>query len=224
MVDLIELLNECADALEVPTWDHENREEHLAYIEEALAQDTTSDVIRELLGSVATIFRTQQTMNGLSLAVEDVASAGQALATDIHSKLGWRFLRFIYHGTIFGRLHSISKDGLVPGKAPVWKEQHVPRQFANSAVFFSSTWRGAMLWAESAQAKAKGPRNGLHRSLVAIRIPTDGFTPELDPMANRPGCLMVRGVVPVESAEVIHGRVQGFPKWVSLVDVLGSKR
>jgi hypothetical protein len=81
-----------------------------------------------------------------------------------------------------------------------------------------------MLWAESAQISAKDPRNGIHRSLVVIRIPADGFTPELDPMGNRPGCLMLRGVVPVERAEVIQGRVQGFPKWASLVDALSSKR
>jgi hypothetical protein len=57
MIDLIQLLNECADALLVPTWDHENREEHLTLIEAALAKNTTPDVIRELLGSAATICR-----------------------------------------------------------------------------------------------------------------------------------------------------------------------
>lgn len=223
MIDLIELLDECTDALSVPTWDYKNREEHLALIEAALVRDTTPDDIRKLLRSAAAIFREQHKMNRLSLALEDKA-AGWKLAADIQSKTECTSSRFIYHGTIYGRLSDISKNGLVPGKVRVWKDRYVPRHLVDSAVFFASTWRGAMLWAESAHCHARGPRNGMYRSLVVIRLPASGFAPEPDPLANRPGCLMVKGRVSVKDAEALHGSVQGFPKWRPLADVLRAKR
>ncbi len=222
MIDLIELLNECADALSVPTWDHKEREEHLSLIEEALAMDATPGGIRELLRSAATIFRKQQKMDRLILALGDEASAGQELATDIHSKMGWHLPPFVYHGTIYGRLGSISKDGLVPGKVPVWKDEHVPRHLADSAVFFASTWRSAMGWAECAQIDSRGPHNGIHRSLMVIRLPASGLPLESDPLANSPGCLMVRGRVSLKDTDVLHGRVRGYPKWRKLDDFLSS--
>lgn len=222
MIDLNELLNECVDALSVPTWDHEDREEHLRLIEEALALDATPGGIRELLCSAATIFRTQQEMDKLILALEDNVLAGQKLAAKIKSKMGWSLPPFVYHGTIYGRLGSISKDGLVPGKVPVWRDQHVPRHFADSAVFFASTWRSAMGWAEFAHIRSRGSRNGIPRSLVVIRLPSSGLPLESDPLANGQGCLMVKGRVSVKDADVLHERVYGFPEWRSLNDVLSS--
>ena len=224
MINLIELLNECADALAVPTWDHENREEHLAYIKEALASGTTPDRTKKLLRSAAAIFRQQQTMNVLSLAAEDAASAGEALVTEIESKIRGHLSPFVYHGTIYGRLGSISKHGLVPGKFPVWEEQHVPRHFVDSAVFFDSTWRAAMGWAECAQVHSRGPRNGIHRSLVVIRLPAFGLPLKSDPLTKRQGCQMVRGSVSVKDADILHGKVHGYPKWRSLNDILSSSR
>lgn len=224
MINLIELLNECVDALLIPTWDYDHREEHLSFIEEALAMDATPCEIRELLRSAATIFRGQQKMDRLILALEDQMSAGQELVAEIKSKMGWPLPPFVYHGTIYGRLASISKDGLVPGKVPVWKDQHVPRQFADCGVYFASTWRGAMGWAECARMSSRGPRNGIHRSLVVIRLPASGLSLESDPLASSPGCLMVRGKVSVKDADVLHGKVHGFPTWRPLDDVLSSTR
>lgn len=224
MTDLIELLNECADALSVPTWDHEHREEHLAYIEEALASRTTPGRAKELLHSAATIFRQQQTMKALSLAVEEAAADGRALATEIESKIRGHLSPFVYHGTIYGRLGGISKAGLVPGKFPVWKDQHVPRHLVDSAVFFDSTWRAAMGWAKWAQMHSRGPLNGIHRSLVVIRLPASGLPLMPDPLANRQGCQMVRGSVSVKDADLLHGNVHGYPKWRPLNDILSLTR
>jgi hypothetical protein len=222
MIDLNELLDECADALSVPTWDGKSRAVHLSFIEEFITRDTTPDIIRGLLNSAAAIFREQQKMDFMSLSK---MTAGKELAALIQSKMDCSLPRFIYHGTIFGRLTDITKDGiLLPGKVPVWKDQHVPRQFAGSAVFLTMAWRGAMLWAEAAHYRARGRREGLHRTPAVLRLAASGLAIEPDPVAKYPGCVMVKGPVPVKRAEVIVGRVQGFPKWKPLTDVLRPSR
>ena len=219
-MDLNELLRECFEALCMSSCDGHDRDEHLAYIKEALARDNTPEDARELLRSAATIFREHQKRPLVSLVVY---SGAEELVALIRSKMGRSLPQFIYHGTIYGRLAQIAKDGLLPGKVPVWKEPRVPRQFADAAVFFDTTWRRTLDWAEAAHTHSRGRKDGIHRTPVIIRLLPSELPLEPDRLAASPGCLMVKGKVPVNGAYVLVGRVRGFPKWQSMADALASR-
>jgi hypothetical protein len=207
MIGLNELLLECADALTVPTWDHDKREEHVALIEETLLRENTPHEIRELLRSAAEIFREDQKKRAIAFAADNIRhTVGLKLAASIQSKVDCPMPAFIYHGTIYGRLTDILNNGLLPRKNPVWKEEDVPGKRIAKAVFFDLTWRGALGWAEIAHLKSKGRRAGRHRTPVVIRLSTGQLVLEQDPFATKGGCVMVRATVPVDGGHAILGR------------------
>jgi hypothetical protein len=110
--------------------------------------------------------------------------------------------KFIYHGTIHGRLKGNYNEGLIPAKKRVWKEALVPGEYLESAVFFTKTIKSAKLWAETTHYQSRGPRKSLHRTPVVIRVPASKLKLLDDVLANSPNCIMVKGIVPVKSADV----------------------
>ncbi|OAN49955.1 hypothetical protein A6A05_01685 [Magnetospirillum moscoviense] len=220
-MDLDELLIECIDALGGPGWDGNERQDHLTFIQQVIEGGDAPAEICDLLQSVATYFREVATVPEMEQALGN-RQRPNALAAELRRRV--RDDAYVYHGTIYGRLAGIAREGLIPGKAPVWKERHVPSDFLTSSVFFTSSWRGAMTWAETACHCSRGRRDGLHRTPVVVRLPALGLDLQPDPRATTLGCLMVAGTVPSNRAHVIVGATRGFPIWRPLQDVLASGR
>jgi hypothetical protein len=123
--------------------------------------------------------------------------------------------RFVYHGTVQSRLASILKHGLMPAKRPVWKAQDI-REHCASGVFFTEAHQKALFYAEVAQTKTRGPRNGVGRLPVVIRLPQNGLPLEPDRRATIPGCVFVRGCVDVRGAKVWIAESGEAPVWQDL--------
>lgn len=221
-MEVEEFLTECIEALRAGGCASIDRTDYLKYIAKAVASDGTPEDLRELLSSVAVLFQRDRPFR-LDAKVDEFDAEVDELATAIQTRITNPTTRFVYHGTIYGRLADISKNGLLPGKIPVW-DKNVPKHFLNASVFFTTTWRNAMWWAEVAHCHSKGRKDGLHRTPAIIRLMATGLTLEPDPLANRTGCLMVRGSVPVqvEGAHVILGKVRGVPRWRPLSEALSS--
>jgi hypothetical protein len=216
-VNLDELMVECIDALQGAGWDGRERSEHLEHIEKALQiADAQSDTA-ELLRAVAAHFRENALISELKQALVS-GEKSAALAEALKQKVG--SVPYVYHGTVLGRLSGIAREGLVPGKFPVWKKQHVPGNFLKSSVFFTTTWRGAMSWAEATHSCSKGRRDGPYRTPAVIRLPASGLILQPDPRATASGCFMVSGTVHSDDACVIVGRVRGFPTWRPIHDAV----
>jgi hypothetical protein len=171
-MDLDDLLIECIDALQVPARDSSDRAEHFAFIKEALSRDSTPSEVREVLKNALEILGEQQKKHVLDLSFDLDARALKLVAT-IQSNLTGSVPRFVYHGTIYGRLADICQSGLLPGKARVWNDRYVSRKVLDTTVFFDTTWRGALSWAEIAHHHSKGRIDGLRRTPAVIRPPPE---------------------------------------------------
>ncbi len=217
-----ELLIECVDALRHQSYDGQHRSEHIRHLEVAAIDQGQPIEVRDLLNAVAQHFLEQIRFNHLwHMANDDAESVN--LAKALENALGDEAARYVYHGTICGNLAGIAKEGLIAGKRPVWSEKLVPRTHCNSGVFFAQSWRGAMNWADIAHYSSRGPRNGRHRTPCVLRIPKLGLALEPD-CYRQDGCSqVVRGVVRATTADVLVGRVQGFPQWRPLAEVLATK-
>lgn len=210
-----ELLVECLDAL---NFSDESRKEHCRQIQVAL--DTQEMSKNDLSAFIRLSDRLSLHVSGNPLSMFNSSIERLAFEQNITQELTFKNLpRYVYHGTIFRNLEGIAESGLKPGERPVWNRKDIDesvRKSSDSGVFFADSWRVAMgHWAHIAHRKSQGPKAGLNRKPVVIRINREKLALERDPLASSPSWL-VRGSVPVEDAEVIMGFDVGFPQWVSL--------
>lgn len=219
-VSFDDLLLECIDALKNPSVDGDQREAHIMCLNKAAVAPDVSEELQDTLKKVAETFRNGRGCNLLSCLLSP-NDHGESLAATLAKELGQVASRYVYHGTIYGRLAKIAQEGLVPGRYKVWKDDFVPRSHCDSAVFFTSTWRGAAQWAEVAQAHSSSKKDK-YRTPVIIRVATSGLALGPDPRAAAPGCLMVRSSVPLADPHVILGKLSGFPNWRPLAEVLAT--
>jgi hypothetical protein len=216
---IVELLSECVDALKVPALDPEHRDRHVVYLTEATAAAVDAP-LHELLDQTARAIVALRDR----LPHDPTPSWITKLVSKLEEELKKRSApRFLYHGTIAGRLSAIAEQGLVPGAVRVWTHRDDLRRRSDAAVYFTDTWRGAVFWATAAHEHARGPRAGRFRRPVVIRIPATGKVVVPDDLAAPPGCWAIRGTVSVEKAGVMHGPLEGFPKWRQL-RLLGEER
>jgi hypothetical protein len=155
--------------------------------------------------------------------LSDVLVPNDPLYDEVESALSQRNAsQFLYHGTIFGRLRSIEAQGLAPGRQPVWKQRKDLRERCSVGVFFGRTWRTAAWFADAARLHPRGPRNGVGRTPVVIRLPLKGLPIEKDRLAILHGCVVVNGLVGVEAADVFLPPLRGMPRWQSLRTVVAA--
>ena len=220
---LTELMIECFDALSPAGMDLSERHDHLKYVHEAIVDTATPKDAKDALLLTKEAFLRQENADPMSLAINPIEEATEAMKL-ISVWLGSvGATRYVFHGTVFKRLSQILTKGLMGGEATVWDDKLVPGINSFSAVYFDSTWRGALDWAEIAHSKTRGKRDSISRMPVVIRIPVDEhLSLEPDPFAGKAGCYIVKGNVPVDDAQAIVGRVEGFPKWQPLQSVLAS--
>jgi hypothetical protein len=217
-----DLIEECADALSGYPFD-ENRAHHRDAIETALRSDVLSSELSDLLSKAVEVFRSEAEVGYPLRAIEGRAKA-RSLAEAIRESHFDGVSRFLYHGTVYGRLPSISESGFIPGAAPVWKRDQGLRGFSDGAVFFTNTWRGAVLWAVSAHIFGRGPKAGLARRPVILRTPAVGLVAEPDPRANAYGCFMVEGVVRTDDTQLLVCLSDGLPRWAPLDGFIKATR
>ena len=219
-----ELILECLEALH---FCENNRFEHRRQISLALTAGGLPEGVKEALRLLDERLGKH---NGLSpWSMFESTSEQAAFKKHIYSLIPDTVVpQYVYHGTTAGRLPSIHKEGLIPGKEPVWKggteHDSMVRQNSDGGVFFSSLWRNAMHhWARAAHHSSKGPKASIKRAPAVIRIRKDQLPLEVDPAATQPS-LMVRGVVPVDTAEVIIGFDTAFPIWRPLGEIAQTIR
>ena len=217
---LHETLSECYDALLSPTLEGDLRDPHVQVLIETLTAAELAPSLRSILEQALCEFQKGPVHPLDTEARETCAKLASRLAAWMKEA---NVPRFVYHGTIYGRLSSIQRYGLVPGANPVWKERYVSRQHCDGAVFFELTWRSALNWAMSAHSSSRGPRKGRHRTPVVLRLPMAGLALEPDPKAITPLSCMVRAAVPLIAPYVLVGTNMGFPAWRSLPEVLSDK-
>lgn len=216
---LHEVLVECFDALMYPFDWTGGRDDHIKVINECMAGAKLPDSLYPLFEQVL-----EQFQNGPTHPLENgTEKPSRDLAFEL---AGWMdkagLPRYVYHGTIYGRLKDIKKEGLVPGAKPVWKDRFVSREHCDGAVFFELTWRGAWNWASAAHQSSRGRRDGKHRMPVVVRTPMTGLRLELDPQASSPYSCMVRSAVVLDEASVIVVKNPCYPEWKPLADVVSE--
>lgn len=222
VVSIEELLVECLEAL---VYDAGSREKHLCLIEKSLITHDNNEGIQSALALLKARLALHRPDNiwGMFQTTEEHAAFQSAI---IHRVLPLKIPKYLYHGTTVGRLKGIAKNGLIPGKVPVWKGQSVKdseiRKNSNSGVFFANNWRAAMHnWAYIAHLRSRGPRDSLGRKPTVIRISAEKINLVVDPLAAAPS-LMVKGSVLEKGVEVAIGFDVDFPKWVPLELVAAS--
>jgi hypothetical protein len=159
-------------------------------------------------------------LDRLEIAVGD-READRTLAAELRA-LVVPERAYVYHGTVWGRLESIAKLGLVPALKPVWTNRTHIQNHCREAVFFTTTWRSAVQWAQAAHSHTRGRRDSLVRRPVIVRIPTNELVIEPDRLAMAPRCLLVRGGVPTANAEAFIAPLAGFPTWQPLGSIVGA--
>lgn len=216
---LHEALVECFDALMHPfDWDG-GREAHTEALNDCLGAEELPDDLRPLLGRTLEQFQS----GPVHVLDRDADQPSKELAVELAAWMDAAGLpRFIYHGTIYGRLKDIAKDGLVPGAKPVWKERFASREHCDGAVFFELTWRGGWNWATIAHQSSRGKRDGQHRAPVVIRTPMADLRLERDPLATSDNSVMVRSAVALDDASVFVGDGPGYPTWRSLAELVSE--
>jgi len=212
-----ELLLECADALDMAVVDCTHRDNHYARISELAASKELPARVIDLLQAIEDRMRHLATLDELEVAVQD-RERDRAMAEELRG-LAAPSKSYLYHGTVFGRLKSIQRQGLVPAKLPVWTNREHVKAHCRDAVFFTGTWRRAVTWADTAHLHTRGRRDSAARRPVIIRVPAEGLVVESDPVAMAPGCLLVRGAVSTSEAEIFVAPLVGFPHWQRLSDL-----
>jgi hypothetical protein len=215
--EVAEVLLECAEALDEAPVDAQHRDQHYARISDLVTTAKLQPRVIELLRSIESRMRALASLNVLDMVVSD-RGPDRAVAVELRSLVSSE-RSYVYHGTVFGRLASIAKDGLVPAMKPVWTNREHIRDHCRQAVFFTTTWRGAAQWADMAHRRARGRRDSLVRRPVVIRLPAGELTIERDPLAMAPGCLLVHGEVATANADVFVGPLAGFPRWQPLASM-----
>lgn len=213
---VLDLVLECADALLCPMWDHEEREGHLGAISVALSSKVLSPELHRLLSEAAAALKVHANASIIDLFGNKRDGAIE-LAQKLHALVPIE-MRYLFHGTAFGRLAKISAEGLSPGHKTNW-EGMVDEEHLQGAAFFDQTWRGAFDWAHTACMRMKGPKSSKGRQPAVLRIRRGELSVEPDLRAAKPGCFLVRGSVCTYDAEVLVGVQKGFPRWSPLREV-----
>jgi hypothetical protein len=214
-----DVLMELADALEGAIVDASDRESHYQHLAAILDSNIATPQLIKLLHIAEARMRDLST-----LRVIDFVAVDRTVDREIASKLrsfALRARRYVYHGTVFGRLASIAEHGLTPAMRPISRRALKVRNHRNGAVSFTTTWRGAVWWADATHRHSPGPRASPSRRPVVVRVPTDGLALECDNLAAAPNCIFVRGIVSMASADVLT-ELAGYPKWQPLYTVLGQ--
>jgi hypothetical protein len=192
----IDIVLECAAALEGTAFDGTVRDRHVAHIRRLLSSTRLESRAKAMLSICDALMR-EFAMNPPGLLtphqdarVRSVAIQLRALVPADTSK------QYLYHGTICGRLTSIAERGLIPGHAPVWKGRPHLESHSNSAVFFATSWRGAAWWADVTHLRSRGRRDSRSRLPAVVRVAAEGLTFEADVLATQAGCVLVRSNVP----------------------------
>ena len=218
---LQDLLAECFDAVHYCPRNEDTREDHIYFVRNFLSKVEIENDVRAIFEKILNNFSIRK---GVMFSDEE-REENENLAKQIDEiMIDLKLERYVYHGTIFGRLKDIQQKGLLPGANPVWKEHLVSRQHCDSAVFFSRTWRGASQWAEAAHDYSRGPREGKFRRPVVLRIPMTGLNLEHDSLSAPPDSCMVRAAVQLYNPYVIIGRQGGIPTWCALEEVTSKQR
>lgn len=216
---LHETLVECFDALMHPfDWDG-GREDHIKALDDCIVNTELPDSLRPLIEQTLVQFR----KGPVHVLDEGACKPSQELAIQLAAWMNKANLpRFVYHGTTFGCLDGIEKEGLIPGAKPVWKEEFAPREHCDGAVFFELTWRGAWGWATIAHKVAEGYHEDKQRIPAVIRTPMADLPLEPDPEASSPYSVMVRSSVTLQEASVFVGERPGYPAWRPLSEVVAE--
>lgn len=219
---LVDLLIECQDALESFAYDPGDRHRHVELLLAAEQDASMRSSHRELLSRIRAFFQ-KQLKNCAIIVIEPPPELAELVA-DVNAELAtWNASRYVYHGTIVGKLKPIFDGGLMPGLKSAWSGREDLREQCARAVFFSTTWRSAANWSLMTHAKSRGPRNGKSRTRAVLRLSSDGLMFSRDPYSPAGNGLMVEGIVDVRSADVFAGALQGFPTWVPLADFLKQR-
>lgn len=213
---IVELVLECSDALLCPTWDNQERNEHLTSISKALASKTLPPRLRDLLSKAASALEAHSRINLIDI-VTNSQSGDLQLAHELKAHVPLN-MHCLYHGTVFARLAAIAAEGLSPGRPSNWKDM-VAKEHLEGAVFFDHTWRGALDWAIVASARTKGPKTSRNRRPVVLRVRRGAYSVELDQKATKPGCFLVRERVCTSNADALVGLQRGIPKWRPLREI-----
>jgi hypothetical protein len=217
---LHELLSECYDASLYHPKSDDARDDHVFFLKHFILSRKLDVDILDLLTKILSKFSMTKDFSLLN----ETRTINEDLSKQIDDKMSdLNMEKYVYHGTIYGRLKEIQKKGLIPGAKPVWKEHLVSRQHCNSSVFFSRTWRGAILWADAAHHCSRWPREGKFRMPVILRIPMAGLNLENDPRTRVSHSYMVQNAVSLHDPHVIVGRQKGFPIWRPLATVLSEE-
>lgn len=216
-MSLQELLLELLDAL---NYDSHGRDEHRRRIALAVHDPKMAHGIREALRQLDGRFERYRRDHLFSMFGSLYGNERDEFVTRIRALISEISLpQFVYHGTVRGKLDGIKREGLIPGHSPVWQgtdeKMKLVRAVSDQGVFFATSWRAAMGWADWAHRHSRGRKDSLKRQHVVIRLKADGLSLQPDPAATSPS-LVVLGPVPVEGAEVISGNTTSFPTWVPL--------
>jgi hypothetical protein len=212
-----DVLLEIADALDMAIIDARRRESHYSHIGAILESDAASSRVKALMELAEARMRILACLSEMEIAVADRAD-DHLIASELCS-IAFPRRPYVYHGTVFARLLSISERGLVPAMYPVWKNSLAVRNHSAGAVFFTTSWRLAVSWADVAHRTSRGPRGSRGRRRVIVRVPAESLALEPDPLAASPNCLLVRSVVSTLNADVLID-LKGYPDWTPLKTIV----
>jgi hypothetical protein len=137
-ISLGELLDECLGALTARGRDIAYRNDHCRVIEAYCQSNQISDDLRQLLGRVADALASDA-RRGMLMPSERIAGRDELVSKISKALRGIGAPAFVYHGTIFGRLRSIARDGLALGRHAKWSDRPDIRELCAGAIFFTTT-------------------------------------------------------------------------------------
>lgn len=213
-IDLSEILLELIDALSHPLCDSVPTDLHVGIVRAASEVVEHHDPkLSSILLIAGSLLNSRPQLNEAEVALSGPPAGWTSVIEDLKAKRAeLAGVDYVFHGTILGRVRSIAEHGLMPGREPVWSKRGLAKWSAQ-AVFFASTWRAASDWASMAHEHSRGPRDGMHRKPVVVRVPTIDLTLEPDIVTTRPDSLMVRNLVATDNADVLLIGYRTLPVW-----------
>lgn len=214
---------ECVDALSssplIESWEH-----LIEAAEDVLRADEVPTATAETLQEAVGVLRAEKGNGKWGRALQGGGENARQTAERLRSAAFGERSPYLYHGTVFGRLERIAREGLRTGAEPVWKSDESLKAHLDGAVFFMDTWRGAIRWAHSAHIFSKGPRAGKARYPVILRVHADQYEVEPDLRANAWGSLMVQSNIPADAIELLVEIGKPLPRWEPLGDAFERLR
>jgi hypothetical protein len=117
----IDIVLECAAALEATAFDGTVRDGHIVHIRRLLSSARLESRAKAVLRICDALMR-EFAMNPPGLLTPDQGEKVRSVAFQLRALVpADTSKQYLYHGTICGRLASIAERGLIPGHAPVWK-------------------------------------------------------------------------------------------------------